>query len=111
MNLDRNALQRQDTGISQALLWERIEEGSGREWGGISVTAALLSHESTVSQSDVDGSVIRRRAEAFAWNRELYRQWIGGGSCWLDRDPGEDSDNGDNNGGGDGGNGSLPHLQ
>jgi len=40
-----------------------------------------------------DGYAVRRRTEAFEWDKELYRQWNGGGSCWLDRDP-NDGDGG-----------------
>ena len=40
------------------------------------------------------GVSVRRRTEAFTWSRGMYRQWVNGGACWLDRDPkgGNDDD-------------------
>jgi hypothetical protein len=37
--------------------------------------------------SEDEGVTVRRRTDAFAWDRELYRPWMIGGACWLDNDP------------------------
>ena len=53
----------------------------------------------TITSTGEDGNTVRRRTEAYAWDRELYREWNGGSACWLDPDRGkksnDDRDNGD----------------
>jgi hypothetical protein len=56
-----------------------------------------------VTVTETDGYAVRRRTEAFTWNREIFRQWANGGSCWLDHDPHGGND--------DGGAGSFTALQ
>jgi hypothetical protein len=68
-------------------------ESRGKNYTGLLEKCPALSFtDRTITTTNNDGNTVRRRTEAFAWDRELYRQWKNGGSCWLDRDPGNDDD-------------------
>jgi hypothetical protein len=79
-------------------------DSRGKNYTGLLEKCPALSFtDRTVTMSDGEGVSVRRRTEAFTWSREIYRQWVNGGACWLDRDP---------KGGGDDGSGeSFTALQ
>ncbi|MFA4826138.1 MAG: hypothetical protein WC593_13380 [Methanoregula sp.] len=96
----------QYTGESYMGIYRMIKgyDSRGKNYTGLLEKCPALSFtDRTVSVNDDDGVTIRRRTEAFIWNREIYRHWSNGGACWLDRDP----DNGDDAGGA----GSFTALQ
>jgi hypothetical protein len=69
-------------------------DSRGKNYTGLLEKCPALSFtDRTVTVTETDGYAVRRRTEAFEWDRELYRQWNGGGACWLDRDP-KDGDGG-----------------
>jgi hypothetical protein len=70
-------------------------DSRGKNYTGLLEKCPAISFtDRTITVNDEDGVSVRRRAEAFAWNRGLYLHWIHGGACWLDRDPkgGNDDD-------------------
>ena len=70
-------------------------DSRGKNYTGLLEKCPAISFtDRTVTVSDEDGVSIRRRTDAFAWSRELYKHWTFGGACWLDRDPdgGNDDD-------------------
>lgn len=72
-------------------------DSRGKNYTGLLEKCPALSFtDRTVTIKEEEGLSVRRRTEAFAWDRELYQFWAGGGACWLDREPRE----------GDGGGGS-----
>jgi len=71
-------------------------DSRGKNYTGLLEKCPALSFtDRTVTMNEEEGISIRRRTEAFAWDRELYRQWMNGGACWLDHDPKSDDDSGD----------------
>jgi len=79
-------------------------DSRGKNYTGLLEKCPALSFtDRTVTMSDEEGVSVRRRTEAFTWSREIYRQWVNGGACWLDRDPKSGDD--------DGGAGSFTALQ
>jgi hypothetical protein len=84
------------TGWSYSSIYKTLKgyESHGKNYSGLLEKCPALSFtDRTVTISEEQGHSVRRRTEAFLWDRELYRQWNGGGVCWLDRDPkdGDDS--------------------
>jgi hypothetical protein len=78
------------TGWSYSSIYKTVKgyDSRGKNYTGLLEKCPALSFtDRTVTETENDGYAIRRRTEAFEWNKELYRQWTGGGSCWLDRDP------------------------
>lgn len=59
---------------------------------------AISFTDRTVVTNDEPGLSVKRRAIAYQFNTDIYRQWAKGGSCWLDSDdgPDEDQDQNDN---------------
>ncbi|MFA5296305.1 MAG: hypothetical protein WC382_12435 [Methanoregulaceae archaeon] len=89
------------TGWSYASIYRTIKgyECRGRNYTGLLEKCPALSlSDRTVTALDGQGNPVRRRSDAFQWDQELFRQWNGSGSCWLDPDR-------------KGGGGSLPALQ
>jgi hypothetical protein len=69
-------------------------DSRGKNYTGLLEKCPALSFtDRTVTMSDGEGVSVRRRTEAFTWSREVYRQWVNGGACWLDRDLEGGSDN------------------
>jgi len=96
----------QFTGASYMGIYRMIKgyDSRGKNYTGLLEKCPALSFtDRTVTVTETDGYAVRRRTEAFTWNREIFRQWANGGSCWLDHDP-----HGDN---GDHGAGSFTALQ
>ena len=56
---------------------------------------AISYTDRTVVTNDEEGLSVRRRATAYQFSPDLYRQWTRGGSCWLE--PGDDHDNNNEN--------------
>ena len=84
------------TGWSYSSIYKTVKgyDSRGRNYTGLLEKCPALSFtDRTVTVTESDGYAVRRRTEAFEWDRELYRQWNGGGACWLDRDP-KDGDGG-----------------
>ena len=84
------------TGWSYSSIYKTVKgyDSRGRNYTGLLEKCPALSFtDRTVTVTENDGYAVRRRTEAFEWDRELYRQWNGGGACWLDRDP-KDGDGG-----------------
>jgi hypothetical protein len=84
------------TGWSYSSIYKTVKgyDSRGKNYTGLLEKCPALSFtDRTVTVTETDGYAVRRRTEAFEWDRELYRQWNGGGACWLDRDP-KDGDGG-----------------
>ena len=78
------------TGWSYSSIYRTIKgyECRGKNYTGLLEKCPALSFtDRTVTISEDQGHSVRRRTDAFQWDRELYRQWNGGGACWLDPDP------------------------
>ena len=78
------------TGGSYSSIYRTIKgyECRGKNYTGLLEKCPALSFtDRTVTISEEQGNSVRRRTDAFQWDRELYRQWNGGGACWLDPDP------------------------
>ena len=83
------------TGWSYSSIYKTLKgyESHGKNYSGLLEKCPALSFtDRTVTISEEQGHSVRRRTEAFLWDRELYRQWNGGGVCWLDRDPKDGND-------------------
>jgi hypothetical protein len=85
------------TGGSYMGIYRMIKgyDSRGKNYTGLLEKCPALSFtDRTVTINEEEGVSIRRRTEAFTWSREIYRQWVNGGACWLDRDPkgGNDDD-------------------
>ena len=94
------------TGGSYMGIYRMIKgyDSRGKNYTGLLEKCPALSFtDRTVTMSDGEGVSVRRRTEAFTWSREIYRQWVNGGACWLDHDPKGGDD--------DGGAGSFTALQ
>jgi len=79
-------------------------DSRGKNYTGLLEKCPALSFtDRTVTMNDGEGVSVRRRTEAFTWSREIYRQWVNGGACWLDHDPKGGDD--------EGGAGSFTALQ
>ena len=75
------------TGSSYSGIYKSLKgyESRGKNYTGLLEKCPALSFtDRTVTTLGEDGNTVRRRTEAYAWDRELYRQWNGGGACWLD---------------------------
>ena len=87
------------TGGSYLSIYRMIKgyDSRGKNYTGLLEKCPALSFtDRTVTMNEEEGISVRRRTEAFAWDRELYRQWMNGGACWLDHDPKSgDDDSGD----------------
>lgn len=87
------------TGGSYLSIYRMIKgyDSRGKNYTGLLEKCPALSFtDRTVTMNEEDGISVRRRTEAFAWDRELYRQWMNGGACWLDHNPKSgDDDSGD----------------
>ena len=97
------------TGSSYSGIYKSLKgyESRGKNYTGLLEKCPALSFtDRTVTMLGEDGNTVRRRTEAYAWDRELYRQWNGGGACWLDPGPDEGDD-----GEGGSGSGSFAALQ
>jgi hypothetical protein len=84
------------TGWSYSSIYKTVKgyDSRGKNYTGLLEKCPALSFtDRTVTVTEHEGYAVRRRTEAFEWDKELYRQWNGGGSCWLDRDP-NDGDGG-----------------
>jgi len=84
------------TGWSYSSIYKTVKgyDSRGKNYTGLLEKCPALSFtDRTVTVTEHEGYAVRRRTEAFEWDKELYRQWNGGGSCWLDRDP-KDGDGG-----------------
>jgi len=63
-------------------------DSRGKNYTGLLEKCPALSYtDRTVTTSEDMGNSIRRRTDAFQWDRELYRQWNGGDACWLEPEP------------------------
>jgi hypothetical protein len=85
----------QYTGVSYMAIYRMLKgyESHGKNYTGLLEKCPALSFtDRTVMIKEDEGTSVRRRAEAFTWSREIYRQWANGGACWLDRDPKGGSD-------------------
>ncbi len=85
----------QFTGWSYSSIYKTVKgyDSRGKNYTGLLEKCPALSFtDRTVTVTETDGYAVRRRTEAFEWDNELYRQWNGGGSCWLDRDPKDDNE-------------------
>ena len=94
------------TGGSYMGIYRMIKgyDSRGKNYTGLLEKCPALSFtDRTVTLNEGDGYSVRRRTEAFTWSREIYRQWVNGGACWLDHDPDGDNDSG--------GTGSFTALQ
>jgi hypothetical protein len=85
------------TGLPYINIYRALKgyDSRGKNYTGLLEKCPAISFtDRTITVNDEDGVSVRRRAEAFAWNRGLYLHWIHGGACWLDRDPkgGNDDD-------------------
>ncbi|OPY37368.1 MAG: hypothetical protein A4E35_01283 [Methanoregula sp. PtaU1.Bin051] len=112
------------TGWSYSSIYRTLKgyDSRGKNYTGLLEKCPAISFtDRTVTMSEEEGVSVRRRTEAFAWNRGIYRNWMTGGPCWLDRGPG-DGGNGDgsngssnngsgNNGSNESGTGSFAALQ
>jgi len=87
------------TGWSYSSIYRTLKgyDSRGKNYTGLLEKCPAISFtDRTVTMSEEEGVTVRRRTEAFAWNRGIYRHWTAGGPCWLDRGPG-DGGNGDGN--------------
>ena len=85
------------TGGSYLSIYRMIKgyDSRGKNYTGLLEKCPALSFtDRTVTLTEESGYSVRRRTEAFEWDRELYRQWMNGGACWLDHNPKNDNDPG-----------------
>jgi len=69
-------------------------DSRGKNYTGLLEKCPAISFtDRTITSTGEDGNTVRRRTEAYVWDRELYRQWNGGGACWLDPGPDDGDDN------------------
>ena len=83
------------TGGSYLSIYRMIKgyDSRGKNYTGLLEKCPALSFtDRTVTLTEESGYSVRRRTEAFEWDRELYRQWMNGGACWLDHNPKNDDD-------------------
>jgi len=93
------------TGRSYSGLYKILKgyDSRGKIYSGLLEKCPAISFcDRTVTSTNEDGNTVRRRAEVYLWDRDLYRQWNSGGACWLL--PGPESDD-------DGTGGSFPALK
>jgi len=89
------------TGWSYSSIYRTIKgyECRGRNYTGLLEKCPAISFtDRTVTMDDESGITIRRRTEAFQWDKELFWQWNSNGACWLDHHPEDDDDNDTGNG-------------
>jgi len=84
------------TGWSYISIYRALKgyESRGKNYTGLLEKCPALSvTDRSVTISEEQGNSIRRRTDAFQWDRALFREWNCGDACWLDRDPkdGDDS--------------------
>jgi len=85
------------TGLPYINIYRALKgyDSRGKNYTGLLEKCPAISFtDRTITVNDEDGVSVRRRAEAFAWNRGLYLHWIHGGACWLDRDLNGGNDDG-----------------
>ena len=83
------------TGWSYSGIYRSLKgyDSRGKNYTGLLEKCPALSFtDRTITTTGEDGNTVRRRTEAYAWDRELYRQWNGGGACWLDPGPDDGDD-------------------
>ena len=83
------------TGGSSLSIYRMIKgyDSRGKNYTGLLEKCPAISFtDRTVTLTEESGYSVRRRTEAFEWDRELYRQWMNGGACWLDHNPKNDDD-------------------
>jgi hypothetical protein len=83
------------TGGSYLSIYRMIKgyDSRGKNYTGLLEKCPALSFtDRTVTMTEENGYSVRRRTEAFEWDRELYLQWMNGGACWLDHNPKNDDD-------------------
>ena len=83
------------TGGSYLSIYRMIKgyDSRGKNYTGLLEKCPAISFtDRTVTMTEESGYSVRRRTEAFEWDRELYRQWMNGGACWLDHNPKNDDD-------------------
>ena len=83
------------TGGSYLNIYRMIKgyDSRGKNYTGLLEKCPAISFtDRTVTLTEESGYSVRRRTEAFEWDRELYRQWMNGGACWLDHNPKNDDD-------------------
>jgi hypothetical protein len=83
------------TGGSYLSIYRMIKgyDSRGKNYTGLLEKCPAISFtDRTVTLTEESGYSVRRRTEAFEWDRELYRQWMNGGACWLDHNPKNDDD-------------------
>jgi len=88
------------TGWSYSSIYRTLKgyDSRGKNYTGLLEKCPAISFtDRTVTMSEEEGVTIRRRTEAFAWNRGIYRHWTTGGPCWLDRSPDDGGNGSDNN--------------
>jgi hypothetical protein len=98
------------TGWSYSSIYRTLKgyDSRGKNYTGLLEKCPAISFtDRTVTMSEEEGVTVRRRTEAFAWNRGIYRHWTTGGPCWLDRGP----DDGGSDGSTGPGTGSFAALQ
>jgi len=87
------------TGGSYLSIYRMIKgyDSRGKNYTGLLEKCPAISFtDRTVTLTEESGYSVRRRTEAFEWDRELYRQWMNGGACWLDHNPKNDDDDSGN---------------
>ncbi len=85
------------TGWSYCNIYRSLKgyDSRGKNYTGLLEKCPALSFtDRTITSTGEDGDTVRRRAEAYVWDRELYRQWNGDSACWLDPGP-DDMGDGD----------------
>ncbi|MDO9036131.1 MAG: hypothetical protein Q7U51_13150, partial [Methanoregula sp.] len=86
------------TGGSYLSIYRMIKgyDSRGKNYTGLLEKCPAISFtDRTITLTEEKGYSVRRRTEAFLWDRELYRQWMNGGACWLDHNPKNNDDDAD----------------
>ena len=84
------------TGWSYSSIYRTLKgyDSRGKNYTGLLEKCPALSFtDRTVTVTEKRGIRSAAGPRRSQWDRELYRQWNGGGACWLDRDP-KDGDGG-----------------
>ena len=84
------------TGGSYISIYRALKgyDSRGKNYTGLLEKCPALSvTDRSVTISEEQGNSVRRRTDAFLWDRALFREWNCGDACWLDRDlkDGDDS--------------------
>jgi hypothetical protein len=84
------AMLQKETGRSNGVLHKLIHGFSqrGNTYSGLLEKCPAISVvDRTVMTEEDRGIYMRRRANAYSFDRDLYESWCQGGSCWIDDDP------------------------